>query len=441
MWKYLILNTLWFAIIFLVHFYGSKKSQRFVLFLIFISAIFMMVRSNVDPVTWFYYFTFSLVIYWSAFQFKHWVFARSLFLDEELAMTSRQFEIARETLDKKEELTHRVDKKASEISHLFDKAKEMSQSLDSYETLVILTEELSKNFKFHSTKLFFFDEEKEAYTVPQESYELPYEIFDDHFDKTVFLKEKRTKGEVFPSDKKIIESVFRQQRNLRVELSTNLLCAAYPITLDKKLFGILFLMGLEAQDNFMLSILIESFITEMQRLKLYNQVQTLAITDGLTHVYVRRHLMERLEGEVDRCRRFGIKLTFLMIDVDYFKRFNDEYGHLVGDEVLKQVAETIKRNIREVDLVGRYGGEEFGVLLIETDDQGALLVAERIRRSIAEKLFKAYDENLSVTVSVGCCTFSKTANEPNIIVESADSALYQAKRQGRNRVCVFSNQS
>ena len=124
-----------------------------------------------------------------------------------------------------------------------------------------------------------------------------------------------------------------------------------------------------------------------------------------------------------------------MIDVDRFKDFNDQYGHLVGDVVLKQTAETIKKNIRELDLAGRYGGEEFGVLLVETDRSGALFVAERIRTAVAEKSFKAYDENLKATVSIGCASLSKDQADAGLIIEAADQALYEAKRQGRNKVC------
>jgi diguanylate cyclase (GGDEF)-like protein len=123
-----------------------------------------------------------------------------------------------------------------------------------------------------------------------------------------------------------------------------------------------------------------------------------------------------------------------MIDIDHFKNINDQYGHLVGDVILKQVAQIIKKNVRELDLVGRYGGEEFGVLLIETDDSGALYVAERIRAAVAEKEFKAYDESLRVTLSIGCSTLSDKARDVASLIETADAALYKAKHEGRNKV-------
>ena len=211
--------------------------------------------------------------------------------------------------------------------------------------------------------------------------------------------------------------------------------AAYPVLIQDQIFAVVTLVGIVTKGDPLLFVLIDRFIAELQRVKLYERIQKLAITDGLTGVYVRHHLIERLESEMDRSKRFGLKLSFLMIDIDHFKHFNDEYGHLVGDVVLRQVAQTIKKNVREVDFVGRYGGEEFGVGLIETDAGTAFLVAERIRRAIGENVFEAFDEKLNVNVSVGCSALTVVTNTVYTLVEAADAALYQAKRMGRNRVC------
>jgi diguanylate cyclase (GGDEF)-like protein len=198
--------------------------------------------------------------------------------------------------------------------------------------------------------------------------------------------------------------------------------------------GVLIVLGVRKNDIPVFSILTEACAQEMKRVRLYEKVQALAVTDGLTGVSVRRHLTDRFEEEMARSKKLGLKLSFLMVDIDHFKSFNDRYGHLVGDAVLKEVAETIKTNIREVDLVGRYGGEEFGVFLSETDESGAFFVAERIRRAVAEKNFRAYGENLSVTVSIGCATVEKGRETAPVVIDAADAALYRAKRDGRNRV-------
>jgi len=448
MWKYLILNSLWFAILFLVIFFGNKKSQRFILLSLLGFAAVMVFQPAVDPLTWSCYVTFSLLVFWSAFQFKRWALAPLKTLDEEARFMSGKLESRCALLSEKTHVTQAIGRKANEISLLFEKIKEMSQSLDGFETFLIFGEALSKNFKFHLIKLAVYNHEESEPAKPDEFYQLVYSDFQGIFDRMTFLKDKkRAKAELFLSDKKIFELLFKSHKLLVVLDSLKHRQAlglgpdfpsfsAHPILINKRMTAILMIIGMSEKDIPILSILTERFISEVRRIKLYEHVETLAITDGLTGVYVRRHLAERLEGEMDRAKRFGVKLSFLMIDIDDFKHFNDHYGHLVGDVVLRQVAETIQKNIREVDLAGRYGGEEFGVLLVETDEAGAFYVAERIRRAVSEKSFKAYDENLKVSVSIGCSQYTPALNDAGLLVDAADSALYQAKRQGKNRVCV-----
>ena len=115
---------------------------------------------------------------------------------------------------------------------------------------------------------------------------------------------------------------------------------------------------------------------------------------------------------IKRCEKLKYNFAFLMVDIDHFKDYNDRYGHLVGDAILKEVARTIKENIRQIDLVGRYGGEEFSVILTETDKAGARFAAERIRQAIAQKEIKVYDETLKVTISIGISIFAPWADRP-----------------------------
>jgi len=127
-----------------------------------------------------------------------------------------------------------------------------------------------------------------------------------------------------------------------------------------------------------------------------------------------------------------------LLDVDYFKTYNDRYGHLVGDVVLKETSRTIKENIRQIDLLGRYGGDEFVLLLTETNLAQAEFVAERIRKTIASKMIKAYDEELQLSVSIGGAFFPAHAHDFKALIEKADQALYQAKESGKNKYQVFS---
>ena len=185
----------------------------------------------------------------------------------------------------------------------------------------------------------------------------------------------------------------------------------------------------------------------VKKVSLYETIRDLSIVDDLTQVFVRRHFMDRLNEEIKRSQRFKTPLSLLMLDIDHFKRYNDEFGHMVGDATLKKVAEILKVSVRRVDLVGRYGGEEFIVVMPETKQQDALDVAERIRSSIARHTFKLYHVETKVTVSQGIATyhpnFSKlpeTADSEPIVealIKASDKCLYQAKEDGRNRVMIF----
>lgn len=166
------------------------------------------------------------------------------------------------------------------------------------------------------------------------------------------------------------------------------------------------------------------------------RLQEMSIRDGLTTLFNRRHFDGRLEEEVQRARRYARKFALEMIDIDHFKRVNDTYGHTCGDEILKQIAQIMRENTRDTDVICRYGGEEFSILLIETDEESAYDHAERLREAVAAFLFTNGQDpvNEKVTISVGLAFFPQDGSDSQMLVESADSALYAAKRGGRNQV-------
>lgn len=161
----------------------------------------------------------------------------------------------------------------------------------------------------------------------------------------------------------------------------------------------------------------------------------LATTDALTGLPNRRHFMEQLDHELARIKRFGKPACLLMLDLDHFKRVNDTYGHAAGDTVLRHFASLAQASLREIDLIGRLGGEEFGVLLPGTTLPGAIDLAERLRESIAAAPVAAGEQRIAVTVSIGIAEFNPTDPHPDDILARADVALYKAKESGRNRVC------
>jgi diguanylate cyclase (GGDEF)-like protein/PAS domain S-box-containing protein len=172
--------------------------------------------------------------------------------------------------------------------------------------------------------------------------------------------------------------------------------------------------------------------------RLFKQVHQLAITDALTGIFNRRHFFELASREFERARRFYRPLTLVMCDIDHFKSVNDTYGHLIGDQVLHMVAERFRRNLREVDLLGRYGGEEFVALLTEVDCERGSDVGERLRAAIEAPAFRVEDQNVSVSISVGVADIKDCPNL-EILLDRADQALYEAKQNGRNRVGTWIN--
>ena len=171
------------------------------------------------------------------------------------------------------------------------------------------------------------------------------------------------------------------------------------------------------------------------------QLETFAHLDGLTGLYSRRRLDQLLVSEHERCRRDGSPLTALIIDVDHFKDVNDTYGHTVGDDVLRSIAERLKNCTREANSIGRWGGEEFLVLLPHTPAGEASAVAERMRRAVSEVGIPVGTpaQILAITVSIGCC--SDAGHAPATLINHADHALYAAKKAGRNRALAHEQDS
>jgi len=170
--------------------------------------------------------------------------------------------------------------------------------------------------------------------------------------------------------------------------------------------------------------------------KYHEEIYRMTIVDGLTQIHNKRYLYEALERELIRARRHDRDMSLLMFDIDYFKRINDQFGHLAGDFVLRELARIVQERIRRDEVFARYGGEEFVILLPETSLDGAQALAENLRARVAEHPFTFQGERIPVTISVGGALLlgeDKTATD---LIQRADAKLYEAKRGGRNRVCT-----
>lgn len=219
--------------------------------------------------------------------------------------------------------------------------------------------------------------------------------------------------------------------------------AGVPITWQNNIIGVIELGRVDPQRSFseeeidLLSLFSNQVAISLENARLYNEVQQIAIEDTLTKLYNRRGLFEVGSREIARSRRFQRPLTVVMMDIDHFKVVNDTYGHLVGDQVLIGLADLCSKNLRSVDIAGRFGGEEFLILLVENDLESGQAVVERIRQLTAEQPFPTSAGPISITVSVGAAELEESMTSLNDLIQAADEALYQAKRTGRNQVVFY----
>jgi len=189
-------------------------------------------------------------------------------------------------------------------------------------------------------------------------------------------------------------------------------------------------------------VLKERLLTQ-ERVHMLDKLKRLSITDGLTKLYNSRYFYNQIRAEIDRTSRYQRPLSLLLLDIDQFKEYNDSYGHLEGDKILVSLGRVVKSCLRKMDSAYRYGGEEFTVILPETEGDEAATVAERIRSMVAAERFypRSHDEPCSITISIGVTEFIME-EEVAIFVQRADKAMYLSKQSGRNRVsCLFATKS
>ncbi len=212
-----------------------------------------------------------------------------------------------------------------------------------------------------------------------------------------------------------------------------------PLAAKRSMFGLLIAIhrddgGVYAEeDERLITILADHAAIAVENALLYQKLEMEAITDGLTGVFNYRFLVSALETEIKRARRFRQAFSFVMLDVDNLKAYNDRLGHLHGSQALCDIAGVLRANCREIDLVSKYGGDEFGILLPQTGLEGARKVTERVVRAVAAHRFDGRRAGL-LTCSAGVSSFPRDGQTVRDLIAAADRALYRAKRSGRNRV-------
>jgi diguanylate cyclase (GGDEF)-like protein len=215
----------------------------------------------------------------------------------------------------------------------------------------------------------------------------------------------------------------------------------FPLQLRGEQIGVLELInrkdgGFTREDEKLIQMLIHPITVAVRTIDMFEYSERLTITDDLTKVFNYRYLMGFLVSEVKRCLRYKKKLSLLFIDVDGFKRINDTFGHLVGSRALAELAQVFRKIVRETDIIGRYGGDEFVVILPETPLSGAMVIAERIRKKVEDYEFVAQNVNLRLTVSLGVANCPKHTLTAEGLIKKADAAMYRAKELSRNSIKV-----
>ncbi len=219
----------------------------------------------------------------------------------------------------------------------------------------------------------------------------------------------------------------------------SILC--YPLEYRSERVGVIEILnsaagGFKEQDRSLMELMARPLAVAINNMRLFDQAEQLTVTDDLTKLYNYRYLKQYLEAEVKRCLRYKKKVSLLFIDVDGFKRVNDTFGHLVGSHALAEIGQLLRRILRETDVVGRYGGDEFVVVLPETPLTGALVIAERIRKSIEDYVFVAQDLTIRLTVSLGISNCPKHTLTAKGLIKKADAAMYRAKELSKNNVKI-----
>ena len=313
---------------------------------------------------------------------------------------------------------------------------------------IILSDRMQKNIDFH-------DAMKNIAKIIETQYETSYiiPIVGEMIDKFVadhliyiFLKNKL----IWPSacnDEKIFELIKCLNNKSEYILTPDKKIGIFPLISEGKLLGSIVTKStdniLSAKEISYLEQLTNQTATTISRANIYAEILKHATLDALTGFNNRRQLEERIKQEVSSAKRQKRNLCAIMTDVDFFKSANDTYGHAVGDLVLKTIARVIKMQLRDYDIAGRYGGEEFSIILPYTKLPEAQMVAERLRKAVEKTKIDiskvnsdVTEKNIGVTISLGVAEYSPDDDE-NILLQKADKALYKAKENGRNRVEIY----
>ena len=376
--------------------------------------------------------------------------ANQLQADHDLMMVSEQLKYRTHIEEKNsiiQQTNQTLEHLVRDLSLIYDIGQEVGSISDLDDLYARITATLTRRLKIHEFAILIFDEKKE---------ELQVKAAYGFADKDAVLRVRFKMGEgitglVAQTGKKIyIRNTTNEARFLNYKCEKPPEASSFlsvPLSYKSEVMGVINfarrgVRSFSFQDVKMLSLVAGQVATAIANARLYTKTRELSVRDELTGLNNRRYFQQMLQMEWKRAVRFKRTLSLIMIDVDHFKKYNDSYGHLQGDRVLREIGSLLKKNLREVDTVARFGGEEFILLLPDTDKHGAAAVAEKIRALVESTRFIADDRSGSrgITISSGVAAYPDDVSEMDDLIDHADIALYTAKENGRNRTESYPSQ-
>ena len=332
-----------------------------------------------------------------------------------------------------------IEKQLRNIEHLYDVIKEAGTTLSVQEMLEVAKEFTERMFNLPHFIIGVLSSEGKRFEIKVASG--CDEAFFNSFDIEL---ESNGLGSIFAREKKThwIPDIQAEERFSRLKHLPIRSLAFFPFVVQDRVIGFLCTfsqdkMALDGETLYNFEVFCNQISIGIQKSLLYEKVQKLSITDGLTKLYSHRYFKQRLEEELILANRYSSQLSLLIFDIDHFKHYNDTYGHVAGDYVLMEVAKILKGQSDVTHLVARYGGEEMVLIASETTKEQAFDLAEKIRKAIEGNVFTIGKESTSVTVSAGLATFPQDAQTNLDLIGKADKALYAAKSRGRNQVVTY----
>ncbi len=361
--------------------------------------------------------------------------AKKIESEHDLTVMQEELKFKKELEEKNrqiEKTNFKLENLVKDLSLLYEIGQGVNQTIDSSQLYAVITDVLKGHLTLENFSLMVWDEKAQVLrvkaffgfeSIPQVS-------------QMVLKMGEGIAGEVLKNGKTICVGDLKEDPNFvfkGFQLRGSLL--SIPLIYKNERLGVINFgrrgtFAFSPHDVKMLTLVANQVALAMANSRLYTQTRELSVTDELTGVFNRRQFGQVLHMEWKRAIRFQRDLSLLMCDVDHFKNYNDTYGHPKGDEILRGLGQLLTANLREVDTVARFGGEEFVILLPDTDKNGALAVAEKLRHLVQEKMG-------GVTISIGIAHFPEDVAEMDDLIDHADIALYDAKDAGRNKVFTY----